>query len=336
VRVIQGYQSDDGPPVKSEEITKIPGGTHKGRFQLAHAGSHGTIPDIGLKVQDAGVRFTCYVEPWLVECDHPQTLISTLDATTNTGIAVVLNPSGELDVWVGIMSKIQPVSCGFVPAKRRWMKLIVRVEENILQVEIQPRARFTEPPIRGKSFSTTLDGTAKFSTDFSELLIAAGRAKDPNDERSFHVPTNHFNGRVDTLIIEALGEDPRVLAHYDFALDMSSDFIRDTSGNNRTGALANAPSRAMKGHDWDGTESDWTKASYGYGAIHFHEDDLDDAQWETDFKIKIPQNARSGVYAIDIQGTQGDVGDQVLFFVRPTETTTAKVRLAPCILKSLC
>jgi hypothetical protein len=34
-------------------------------------------------------------------------------------------------------------------------------------------------------------------------------------------------------------------------------------------------SRAVKGFDWDGTQPDWTKASYGYGAIHFHEDDLD-------------------------------------------------------------
>jgi hypothetical protein len=45
----------------------------------------------------------------------------------------------------------------------------------------------------------------------------------------------------------------------------------------------NAPTRAVKGFDWDGLECDWAKATFGYSAIHFHEDDLDDAQCENDF-----------------------------------------------------
>ena len=79
------------------------------------------------------------------------------------------------------------------------------------------------------------------------------------------------------------------------------DSIIDISGNNRHGVLVNAPTRAVKGHDWDGSQPDWTKATYGYGAIHFHEDDLDDAGWSTNFSITIPSTARSGAYAIELR-----------------------------------
>jgi hypothetical protein len=84
----------------------------------------------------------------------------------------------------------------------------------------------------------------------------------------------------------------------------------------------NAPARAVAGHDWDGKESDWTKATYGYGAIHFHDDDLDDAAWETDFSFNLPESLRSGVYAIEIEAVNGRAKDTIPFFVRPTVSTS--------------
>ena len=105
---------------------------------------------------------------------------------------------------------------------------------------------------------------------------------------------------------------------------MTSDTIVDVSGNGTgaEGQLINAPTRAVTGHDWDGMESDWTKAKHGYGAIHFHEDDLDDAAWGTDFSINLPEDLRSGVYAVEIESVNGEVRDTVPFYVRPTKTTS--------------
>jgi hypothetical protein len=64
---------------------------------------------------------------------------------------------------------------------------------------------------------------------------------------------------------------------------------------------------------------DWTKAKYGYGAVHFHEDDLDDAAWDTDFSITIPEDARSGAYAVEVESTTGNTSDSIVFFVRPSK-----------------
>ncbi|CAK7212928.1 hypothetical protein SCUCBS95973_001626 [Sporothrix curviconia] len=86
------------------------------------------------------------------------------------------------------------------------------------------------------------------------------------------------------------------------------------SGNARDGIVVNAPTRAVKGHDWDGVETDWTKASYGYGAIHFHDDDLNDACWKTDLTVTIPRDALSGAYVVAATGIDANVHDDIAFF----------------------
>jgi hypothetical protein len=189
---------------------------------------------------------------------------------------------------------------------------------------LAPQSRGTEPAGHAKSLHVDLNGNVHISPN-TPLLIAASKVKTAADQSNRAVPTNHFNGRIDALQIETTGDQARVLAKYDFAVGTSGDNVSDVSGNGRHGVLINAPSRAMKGHDWDGSETDWTKAKYGYGAIHFHEDDLDDAGWETDLTIQIPKDARSGVYGVEIKATDSDVGETVVFFVRPTSETTSKV-----------
>ncbi|KAE9363491.1 hypothetical protein N431DRAFT_474518 [Stipitochalara longipes BDJ] len=84
--------------------------------------------------------------------------------------------------------------------------------------------------------------------------------------------------------------------------------------------------QAVKGFDWDGSEPDFAKVNFGYGAIHFHEDDLDDTRWSTDFSITIPSTVRSGAYALEVK-TQDSISDMITFFVRPNPASTNKVAL---------
>lgn len=59
----------------------------------------------------------------------------------------------------------------------------------------------------------------------------------------------------------------------------------------------------------------WRHAPDQYGAIHFHEDDIYDCGWETDFTFTVPENLKSGVYAMRL--TSGVLSDTIPFFVRP-------------------
>jgi N,N-dimethylformamidase len=75
----------------------------------------------------------------------------------------------------------------------------------------------------------------------------------------------------------------------------------------------------MKGHNWDGSEYNWTHKPEHYGAIHFHDDDLYDCAWETDFTFDVPGDLPSGLYCAHL--TCGTDEDYVPFVVRPRRGT---------------
>jgi len=160
------------------------------------------------------------------------------------------------------------------------------------------------------------------------LLFAASFAG--HSTRTAEKPSAFFNGRIAAPTITSLGATPVTLADWDFSIAPNSNIVRDVSGRGCHGQLVNAPTRAVKSHDYDYSTVDWTNASAGYGAIHFHKDDLDDAEWATDFTITIPKDTRSGVYAVELtsssssSSSSGAVKDMVTFFVRPTAETSIK------------
>ena len=115
-----------------------------------------------------------------------------------------------------------------------------------------------------------------------------------------------------------------VAAAWDFALETPTDRVVDVSGNHRDGHTVNLPARAMTGHNWNGDVHDWRAAPEQYGAIHFHDDDVYDARWQTDFTLDLPDDMDSGVYAARLES--GGAPEHVVFFVRPAlGRPTAKV-----------
>ena len=78
-----------------------------------------------------------------------------------------------------------------------------------------------------------------------------------------------------------------------------------------------------------GSEMNWTHKPKHYAAIHFHEDDIFDFEWDTDFTFKIPENMESGVYVMRLSCEGYE--DAIPFFVcPPIKKTTANI----CILVS--
>jgi N,N-dimethylformamidase len=60
---------------------------------------------------------------------------------------------------------------------------------------------------------------------------------------------------------------------------------------------------------------EWAKLPAQFGAIHFHDDDLYDAAWSSDFAFTVPADLRSGFYAVRLR--TGPHEDYVPFFVVP-------------------
>ncbi|KAI1771449.1 hypothetical protein F4818DRAFT_204416 [Hypoxylon cercidicola] len=335
VRLIQGIGLEHAPEKKTEQVLEIPSGKQKGRFQAAQPGSYAYVPYWGPPTTAAGLQISFYMQPWMLNCSHAQTLLSTLNSVEHTGFSITLNTQGSLVVTTGNGETTEAVDTGLKPQKKAWSKLKLIIEGRSVKMTMLHKSFRVEPIPPPAAFTCQV---AREPVVFrpGPLLIAArsgGTTTLTNGQNSDLRATDFFNGRIDRLTLKAGGDKPLVLAKYDFSQDMTSDRIVDVSGQGHNGILVNSPTRAVRGHDWDGSESDWTRADFGYGAIHFHDDDLDDAKWETDFTITIPSSARSGAYAVEVETLNGLDSDSITFFVRP-ETWTADNSNKVCLVFS--
>ncbi|MEV0595433.1 N,N-dimethylformamidase beta subunit family domain-containing protein [Nonomuraea cavernae] len=165
------------------------------------------------------------------------------------------------------------------------------------------------------------------------VLIAGEALAGPARGRRLPRLEGGFNGKIDTpcVLDRALtaaemarlsdGADGRdlvpghVQADWDFSLDMEHRRITDVSGHDFHGETVNSPLRAVTGHRWTGRYRDHRLAPEEYGAIHFHDDDLDDARWDPAFRYEVPDDLAGGAYAARLSSD----GEEcfVVFFVRP-------------------
>ncbi|MGH9337258.1 MAG: N,N-dimethylformamidase beta subunit family domain-containing protein, partial [Vicinamibacteria bacterium] len=133
-------------------------------------------------------------------------------------------------------------------------------------------------------------------------------------------------GREEIEAIEKGGGPTDALASWDFSLDMESDRISDTSPKKLHGKTVNLPMRAVTGHNWTTLELDYRRARDQYGAIYFHDDDLEDALWEAGFELQVPATMNSGLYAARLRTSTNE--DYVPFVVRPKKgAPTSKIAL---------
>ncbi len=344
VRVIQGVDLEHAPPPEFEEVPGVRG-TSRGRFQIAHPGSYAVVEDWagaaatqppapGEQGVRPGINVQLYFQAHLPRAGHPQALVSTLDAEAGSGFAIVVNEQGAVEFWVGTQGgAVDVVPAWFECPAKRWVSLDLTIEGDELAATLEALPYVAEPSVGSISVTGRLSSPANLGGGgggvAETLLFAASLAASPTARAPR--PTHFFNGRIDGPALSTTGgpgAPRRPLARYDFARNIPEDRILDVSGRGRHGRLEQAPTRGVTGHDWDGSEPDWTKApgGRGYGAIHFHEDDLDDAGWEADFAVALPPDLRSGVYAFECRATGGGDGDgdgeaaasdMVTFIVRP-------------------
>src|SRR4029077_8952710 len=129
--------------------------------------------------------------------------------------------------------------------------------------------------------------------------------------------TAHFNGKLGNPTVSTGGT---TLAAWDFARSDREDrcllrHVADTSANGLHGMCVNAPTRGVTGAAWDGIADDFRRDPESYGAIHFHEDDLDDARWPVAIELVLADDMPSGVYAIRLRADRAE--EHTPFFVRP-------------------
>ncbi|GAB5471137.1 MAG: large subunit of N,N-dimethylformamidase [Rhodospirillales bacterium] len=137
--------------------------------------------------------------------------------------------------------------------------------------------------------------------------------------------------------VENLGNDLRdcVVGAWDFAdniaVSAASPSIIDKSLRKLHGQGVNMPIRGVPGFNWSSDFMSFKHAPQEYGAIHFHDESVDDARWSESFSLKIPEGLSSGVYAARLRVNRvasPTTEDYIPFFVRPPKDGSgAKIAL---------
>ena len=120
----------------------------------------------------------------------------------------------------------------------------------------------------------------------------------------------YFNGKIEAPSINI---DSKLEKNWDFSKAISSLKVPHQSSADLD--LFNYPTRAVTSSKWDGSEMNWTHKPEHYAAIHFHEDDIYDFNWDTDFTFEIPLSMKSGIYVMRIKC--GENEDAMPFFICP-------------------
>ena len=309
-------KNTDYAPFAEDVIGDVPTAVHPGRHQRCHQGSFMKVKSWPPGSCDSFV-FECWAQPTLIDAGHAQTIFSTVHHRKNNGVELLINLRNQFEVWIGDGSKLARHVIDFCVDSGTWYKISFEVTTHRFKINITTKSHDIgcRPP-----FVQSLD--LKTSYHCSETPLLMGASYHDYNENETTVPCGCFNGKLDHPKITSL--EGHIIAEWDFFQGMDSDITSDVSGNGNHGVFINAPTRAVTGHDWDATCNDWKSATYGYGAVHFHQDDLDDACWENDFEIALPSNLRSGVYSVHVW-TDSGAYDHIIFFVRPATSSKASV-----------
>ena len=311
-----------GIGMKQTTIDTPVNGEHAGRFQPTYAGSYAEIDDGGAFHHTAnGLTLQVYIWPTTPH-KGPQAIMGTWDASSKSGYGLMIDERGALALQLGDGQRQQIVSTNTPLLERHWYLVAASFDPNSGEVWVAQR-----PLIQ-------------YARDDSTAAVSASLDAAPGVGGAFRLAAWHdgiiaagfYNGKLDAPMVAGRALTPAerdamaqsaapaglrdaVMGQWDFSRAMASTRIVDISSHARHGRLVNLPTRAMKGHNWDGSEYNWAHKPEHYGAIHFHDDDLYDCNWETDFAWTIPEELPSGLYCAYL--TQQDAEDYIPFVVRP-------------------
>jgi N,N-dimethylformamidase len=295
------------------ECTVIPAafsGTYPARHQDVYPGSYVLVPGGASALGPGPITIAVLVQPTF-QPGTDQALVSVGDPAAGTGFAIVLDhelrPAVVSAEGDGVVLTADRLPVG------AWSLVVVVMDEG----SPVPADTSTAAP--------------------EDLLFGAVRRPGSRETRM------HFTGRMESPAIlpgrltaaaaaALLSAGPRASqasrmsnAWWDFSAEMNSWTAVDRGPARLHGTLRNLPMRAVRGSRWEPGTDDWRAAPEQYAALHFLADALEDCGWDADFSFDVPDDARSGFYAVRI--TSGTEVEYIPFFIRPPDGAEAPILL---------
>lgn len=350
VKIICGDDMSSPEMYKEQPIAAPFAGTYPARFQRTNIGSYVEIAPS--KLLDGLNSFTVqaavhptllpagsrYREGGLVNShDEPifqdQHLVSRWDQRTRRGWALLLDEQGRPVFLLGDGKRVHRALLDEPLVQDRWFFVAASYDAAASTVRLEVRSAAHNPGNKAAWPTQTLETRAPAQlrpVHSGPLRFAACTDGPGNGERLKQALC--FSGRLDRVrLMRGVLDTPQlamldgaeipdkladqVIGFWDFSKNIDKIDVSDLSANNLHGVTVNLPMRAVTGVDWDASVADWRERPSHYSAIHFHDDDLYDAEWASDFSFTIPADLPSGIYAAKLR--HGESEDYVPFFVAP-------------------
>lgn len=331
VRLRCGDDMPEGPSFRETVLDTEVSGDYSARAQAIEVGSYIEVGHASAFAAENFARngFALQARIWpTMPSRGPQALLANWDAATTSGYALAIDDEGALALYIGDGRDLFIIGTGVPLLARHWYLVAASYDPKERQVWIGQR-----PLVRFPCGDTTASGEAGIDLEPARGLgfrIAAWH-------EGVTSSAGHYNGKIDTpemasramtgaertaFLADATAAnfESNSAARWDFSREISGRRIVDVSDGGFDGETVNLPTRAMKGWNWDGSEYNWTRKPEHYGAIHFHDDDLYDCGWETDFVFDVPQDFPSGIYCA--KQTLGRHEDYCPFVVSPQVGTS--------------
>ncbi len=349
MRMVNGDTNPRGPGLVEKPVKAACNGNFSGRRQVIYSGSYGCHKDEPeLRVDSFTMQ--CWIWPTTPKT-HPkywkhgaQGLMGKW--SKNKGYGLFINEDGCLEVRINehriaTTAPIRDHAWHFVAASfNAATGEVVLYHEPQIVYALDPAI----PPVKKK-----LAGVKLKHDDIPFTVACYVDRKDSAPEARASVPAGvvmggPYNGKIDSprlcnralsrLEIETMklgaqrGMSERrhsgptgelatsIVGAWDFSAGIDTAVGHDKGPYRYDLTIVNCPTRAMTGYNFTGHNFDWKHAPHEYGAIHFHDDDVDDARWECSFEWDVPADTKSDCYAAKLTTKEGDE-DYIPFFVTP-------------------
>lgn len=360
VKMINGDTNPRGPGLVEKSIAAACNNKYAGRKQIIHSGSYGYLDDKP-HLHLESFTMQCWIWPTTPKT-HPKYWRHGAQGLmgkwcNGKGYGLFINEAGCIELRIND----KKITTGTPVRDHAWHFIAATYNgetgEAVLHHEPQIVYALDPaiPPVTQK-LDIAIDnpkGVPFTVACYTGKLDAGALAK--SSRPSGVVMSGHYNGKIDNprlcrtalsrqdIETMKLGSQPGlterrhcgptgelakvIVASWDFSDGINTIIGRDHGPYLYDLQIVNCPTRAMTGHNFSGHNFDWKHAPEEYGAIHFHDDDVDDARWQVDFEWDVPKDQPSAYYAAKLTTSDGDE-DYIPFWVVPEAgKATAKIAM---------
>ncbi|MHB1128583.1 MAG: N,N-dimethylformamidase beta subunit family domain-containing protein [Ilumatobacteraceae bacterium] len=318
IRLISPDIGPIGPSFKFSPIDAPLNGRHDGLHQSILPGSFAYIPGPLPTSNEFSIKLLVF--PTLID-SRAQTIVEFL-SPKGSRLHLTLSSEFGLRAVFESDSTICQTSVD-VLRERAWteIELSISAAEHTMKLCSVAHSKPAHIDIPTQSSSTKIPTDAVVDLANTSMYLAASWSSTTNR----HEPISVFNGKLEhPRLFNLPGPNSKttLIAEWDFSSEISTDKIVDQGSLKLDGILCNMPTRGVRGFTWSGNCVSWVHDPQGYGAIHFHDDDLADAGWNISHRYEVPTDLPSGCYALRLAPAANNSVDWYIpFFVRPTDNS---------------